>query len=354
MERFMSAETVRKSRNRATTVTRLLIMGSVAALALFIVLCLLTRTGNARVMLIAAMVCAVLAGWGVMAFWIFSVEPARAEASHLEGLAAETAQTREGRITLDPEGFRIPKSVRVLKARLDTGEETLSLNLNEKYGNRVPPDGSLVRVETAKKFIIGMETLEKAEEQAPRKQPSAWKKFRRGFWKLFPGAVIWTLVAVVVTGFVFTRITDTDPAHKITIFVDGEVTGEAELAARLERGLGEPIRMVQIHPFRYAMFGSETLKTADLYIVPDSESAQYTDWFAPEEESWSVFDPETGRSVAGAYIQYRAEGGNAEPWRMYPGAGSPHLEDGLTRRTAELLLTMETEKQETGSEKGNP
>jgi len=338
MERFMSAETVRKSRNRATTVTRLLIMAAVAAFALFIVLCLLTRTGNARVMLIAAMVCAVLSGWGVMAFWIFSVEPARAEASHLEGLAAETAQTREGRITLDPEGFRIPKSVRVLKARLDTGEETLSLNLNEKYGNRVPPDGSLVRVETAKKFIIGMETLEKAEEQAPRKQPSAWKKFRRGFWKLFPGAVIWTLVAVVVTGFVFTRITDTDPAHKITIYADCQIRNAAELAEKLEKGMGGAVKMVKVHPFSFAMFGSEQLKSADLYIVPDSRKNDYSEWLG-EDTGKVMADPDSGISVAGDYFQYNEK----EPsvFRLYNGLKSVHVEDGLAEKAAELLMTIE-------------
>ena len=114
MERFMSSETVRNSRNRANLMTRVLIAAAAAVLILFVVFCLLTRTGNARAMLIAAMICTVAGGWGVMAFWVFSVEPARAEANHLEGLAAETAQTREGRVTLDPEGFRIPKSVRVL------------------------------------------------------------------------------------------------------------------------------------------------------------------------------------------------------------------------------------------------
>ena len=79
MERFTSAEIVQESRNKAHLMTRILIVAAAAMLILFIALCLLTRTGNARTMLIIAMVCSVVGGWSVMAFWIFSVEPARAE-----------------------------------------------------------------------------------------------------------------------------------------------------------------------------------------------------------------------------------------------------------------------------------
>ena len=68
MERFMSAETVQESRNRANLMTRILNVAAAAMLILFIALCLLTRTGNARTMLIIAMVCSVVGGWSVMAF----------------------------------------------------------------------------------------------------------------------------------------------------------------------------------------------------------------------------------------------------------------------------------------------
>lgn len=341
MERFMSSETVRNSRNRANLMTRVLIAAAAAVLILFVVFCLLTRTGNARAMLIAAMICTVAGGWGVMAFWVFSVEPARAEANHLEGLAAETAQTREGRVTLDPEGFRIPKSVRVLKARLETGEETLSLNLNEKYGDWVPPDGSLVRVETAKKFIIGMETLEKAEERLPRKLPSALKKFRRGLGKFFPGAVIWTMVAVMLTGFVFTRITDTDPAHKITIYADCPISNAAELAEKLEKGMDGAVKMVKVHPFSFALFGSEQLKSADLYIVPDSRKGDYSEWLG-EDTGKVMADPDSGIAVAGDYFRYNEKEKEPSVFRLYRGLKSVHIEDGLAEKAAELLTTFGT------------
>ena len=102
--------------------------------------------------------------------------------------------------------------------------------------------------------------------------------------------------------------------------------------------------MVQIHPFRYAMFGSAALQGADLFIVPDSDKNQFADWFASESESFPVYDPETGISVAGTWILYSP----GDTYRLYLGAESPHLKDGLARRAAELLVSITgPEKEET-------
>ena len=343
MEQFAAPGAVQKRKSSAVHLTRLLIAAGAGALILFVVLCLLTRTGNARSMLIAAMISAVLCGWGILAFWLFTVEPARAEARHLEGLSEAETQVREGRMTLDPEDFRIPRSVRVLKVKLETDKETLSLNLNEKYRDRIPPDGSRVRVMTVRKFITGLEVLESAENPAPRKRPSAWRGIRRGIGRFFPGAVIWAIMAVILTGFVFTRITDTDPAHKITVYADCGVRNAAELAEKLEQGMGGAVRMVKVHPFSFAMFGTEQLKTADLYIVPDSRKADYAEWLG-DGMVGIMADPDSGRSAAGAYFLYSAEK-VPSVFRLYTGMHSVHLEDGLTEKAAELLLHMEEEKQ---------
>ena len=341
MELFWTPDLVQRSKNRARRNTRILAAAAAGMLILFTVMCLMTRTGNARVMLAAAMISMVLAGWGILAFWLFAAEPSRSEARHLEGLSEAGRQIREGRITLDPESFRIPKSVRVLKVKLETEEETLSLNLNEKYRKRVPPDGSHVRVQTARKFITGLETLESAQCSALRKQPPGWKKILRALGRFFPGAVIWTLLAVILTGFVFTRITDTDPAHKITIYADCRVEHAAELAEKLEKKLNGSVRMVKVHPFTFALFGTEQLKSADLYIVPDTRKAEYADWLG-EGEGLVMADPDTGLSVAGKYFQYNETEDKPSVFRMYCGGKSVHLEDGLARKTAELLLKVGT------------
>ena len=101
----------------------------------------------------------------------------------------------------------------------------------------------------------------------------------------------------------------------------------------------------QIRSFRYFMFGTEILKTGDLYIIPDSELEQYKDWIIQDAEGMIMFDPEAGISVAGEVFRYLQEGKEPEVFRLYTGAGSPHLQDGLARKAAEILLTDEAEKE---------
>ena len=346
METFLTEAAVRESVEKArcrTWVFRGLI---IFALGLFTVLCLLVRTGNARIMLYAAGGTAVLLGWAAIAWWMFALEPARAEEQHRTGLkAAGEPSVYEGVFTLREGSFRIPKSVRIYKVSLDTGEDTLSLNLAESLLEKAPADGSRVRVQTLRKFITGIEVLTPGPDAAPRRRPSRGKVVFRALARLFPAAVIWAMVAVMLTGFVFTRITDTDPAHKITVYVWCEVRNAPELAERLERELDGAVRMVKVHPFGYAMFGSEAIRTADLYIVPDSQKEEYRDWFAPEDgeaeaSGIPVYDPDTGMNVAGTYFLYAPEGVPPEPYRLYVGIASPHREDGLARRAVELLMAV--------------
>ena len=339
MERFLNEEAVRNSKARTRRYRRALRILAGLALAFFVLMCLLTRTGNAQTMLYLAMAGAVLSGWGIIALWLFGLEPARAEEKHLAGLAALEPETREGRFFLTGDSFRIPGSVRVRKARLETGEETLSLNVNEKLADRTPPDGSLVRAETARKFITGLEVLE-AGGQADRQKPSRWKAFTRGFGRFLLPAVLWTLTALVFTGFVFNQITDTAPKNKIVIYADCEIRNAPELAERLEKELGGAVRMVKIHPFSYAMFDTARLKQADLYIVPDSREETYCEWFAGED-ALTVRDPAAGTAAAADHFLYEPE----ETYRIRTGSASVHLEDGLARRAAELLAAM------TGGEK---
>ena len=161
---------------------------------------------------------------------------------------------------------------------------------------------------------------------------------------LIPALVLWLFFVVIFGSFIFYQITDTAPARKITLYMDGVMKGEARLAERLEEQIGEPIRMVKIHPFSYVMFGGDELQGADLFIIPDSDLEQFGEWTAPEEEIFIVYDPETGVSVAGDVFLYEAEGRKPETWRLYIGAGSVHLQDGLARKTAEIL--METGREE--------
>ncbi len=344
METFLTGQVVEESKRKARRRTWVFRGILLAGLGLFILLCLLTRTGNARIMLYLGWGVLLLCGWAATAWWMFLLEPARAEASHREGLLrAGEPEVREGTLQIDPESFRIPRSVRIRKAMLDTGEETLSLNLGESLWSRAPGNGARVRVQVARKFIVGMEVLSPGAETLRR--PSRVKKVARGLGRLFPAAVIWAMAALMLGGFVFNQITDTDGANKIAIYALCELRDAPELAEQLEAGLNGAVRMVKIHSFDYAMFGSEALRSADLYLLPDSRRSEYADWLAPEADGsvpdgLLLYDPETGAAVAARYFCYGEAGTAEEPWRLYLGAGSPHLEDGLARRAAELLAAV--------------
>lgn len=341
MERFLNEEAVQHSKARVRRNKRILCALTVAMLVSFVVLCLLTRTGNARAMLYLAMAETVLCGWGIIAFWLFSAEPSQAEEQHLAGLAQLEPETREGRLFMTESAFRIPRSVRIRKVRLETENESLSLNLNERLAHRMPPDGSRVRVETARKFITGVEVLETGSAQSAFRKPDRpGKRIFRAVGRFFLPAVLWAMLALVFTGFVFNQITDAAPADKIVIYADCEVNDAPPLAEKLENALGGAVRLVKIHPFSYAMFGSDRLKQADLYIVPDSHKEEYQEWFLPEA-GVTVYDPSSGAAVAPDVFCY-----SDEPYRLYPGSASVHREDGLARTTAELLIYMtKTEKE---------
>ena len=344
MERFLNEEAVQRSKARARRCRRMICVLAGLALAFFVLLCLLTRTGNAQTMLRLAIAGTVLSGWWIIALWLFALEPAQAEERHLTGLAAQEPETREGRFFLTGDSFRIPRSVRVRKARLETEAEALSLNVNEKLVRCMPPDGSTVRVEIARKFITGMEVLTSGTEQPARPAPSRLRGFFRGFGRFLLPAVLWAMLALVFTGFVFNQITDTAPADKIVIYADCEVRNAPELAEKLEKSLEGAVRMVKIHPFSYAMFDTARLRQADLYIIPDSRKEAYREWLLPED-GVPVADPAAGLAAAPDYFLYDP----AETYRIFPGSGSVHLEDGLAIRASELLIALTGDAKE-----GNP
>lgn len=323
-------------------------------LTVFVVLCLLTNTANAARMLRAALVSTVLLGWAGIAVYVCLLSPARAKLSHLEGLLGQAPALQEGRFFLTADSFQIPKSVRIRKVRLECGGESNILNLDEAWVSRAPADGTIVRVQTVRKFITGVEVLAPPEASDFREQrrSAPGKRFLRLFFRLFPLFVLWVILVPIFGGFVFARITDTDAAHKVTVYVDAELRDAAVLAARLEKAVSPPVRMVKVHPFTYALFGSDALKQADLYIVPASHAQEYRDWFAPLPEDLAsrsspenpngipVFDPSAGLNIAGSHILYTSASGNQEPFLLFFGRNSVHLNDHAALDVAEALLAL--------------
>ena len=169
-----------------------------------------------------------------------------------------------------------------------------------------------------------------------------------------PAYVVWLMLSVALWGWIFTRITDTAPEHKLVVFVDAYDVQDTALAVRLEEGKPDGIRMVQVHPFSYALFETEALLSADLYIVKESDAARYAEAFLPLTETasevWSLdgtcygllaYDAETGQGAATDLIAYWVEGAPKENYYLFFGAKSLHTGqlDDAAYRLAERLLT---------------
>ncbi len=176
----------------------------------------------------------------------------------------------------------------------------------------------------------------------------------RKFFSLIPALILWLMLSVLVWGFVFTRITDTDAAHKITLFIDTQVTDATGLAVKLEEGLGGNIKMVKVHPFTYAMLDGEQLKAADLFIIRADHMETYGDWLTPlpeeirEGDAWGVraYDAETQAGIAADFINYRPLGEPELDYYLCFGNRSRHnpsLEnavDNAALAAANLLLNL--------------
>lgn len=169
--------------------------------------------------------------------------------------------------------------------------------------------------------------------------------------------ILWLFLSFLLTGFIFTRLGDTDAAHKVTLFADVPDVRDVELAAVLEEDLPAPVRMIQVHPFSYAMFDSSTLLGADLYIIPESHAEAYSGSFravtgVPLDteggyyrggELWGikVWDAALGEGVATDYIRYPDE----DCWLFF-NAASGHLAsvsgegDDAALAVAQKLLSM--------------
>ena len=123
------------------------------------VLCFFVNTANARRMLFGVIGLATVSGWVFILLRQMVYLPAHAEANHIAGIIAEEAAEYEGVLRLSPGAFQIPRSIAVRRATLTNGEESVTLSIDAALARRLPPDGSLLRVQTVRKYITGYEVL---------------------------------------------------------------------------------------------------------------------------------------------------------------------------------------------------
>lgn len=168
------------------------------------------------------------------------------------------------------------------------------------------------------------------------------KKIMKGFFDLTPAMLLWLMLSVFLWGFVFNILTDADPEEKIVVFIDAPLAQEVQLAASLETDLIEPVTMVQVRAFEYAMMSSEEIERADIYIVPASQAQTYKDWFSPLPEALQgagevlaidgqpcgvrIYDALSGAGAAASHIGYAAPGQPQEDYYLFIGSRSLHVQ----------------------------
>ena len=172
--------------------------------------------------------------------------------------------------------------------------------------------------------------------------------------------VLWLLLSTVFWGWIFSAfVTDTKPEYKVVLYVDAAQCAGKELSLRLEDPMPQGMRMVQVHPFSYAMFDSDALLKADLFVVPASEIEEYVGAFSPlmvpfpspYGDPWTIdgmaygvkiHDAASGQGSGAVYVGYVPE----EDYYLFFGAESVHAAaltgrgDDAAMEVAARLLNM--------------
>lgn len=172
-----------------------------------------------------------------------------------------------------------------------------------------------------------------------------------------PLYLAWIVLSAIFWSWIFTLVTDVTPERKVTLFVSAVALEDRQLAAALEEEKPEGIRMIKVHPFSYAVFDEGNLLNADLYVVPESQAAEFLDAFAPIDPppgavvytvegvpyGIRIYDAATGKGAARSYIQYVPEGGIREDYYLFLGVHSLHIgkNDFAALQVAEYLLRLE-------------
>ncbi|MBO2517509.1 MAG: hypothetical protein CW338_09625 [Clostridiales bacterium] len=344
-----------------------------AALTACIMLCCLVNTKNAGVLAPVIIGVSAAGGCVCVCLYMHGIRPAKAMRTHAEGLKEAEKETLEGILLPERELFSIPKSVTVCRVRLQGDGETVhKLSIRADREQLLPAPGSLLRAETARRYITALEVLREGgaagETAAPAKEKRKKRerraaKLKRCLSPLMPMLLV-IILSAVLWGWIFTLITDTAADRKITLYTTASIADQTALSVQLEdwaRADGtENIRMAQAREFTYFMFGGDALAAGDLFIIRESELDDYIGWFVslPAEfrdlPGATYIDNGHGTPVGirlrtpddenGALKHLSLADGD---WYLFFGKESLHLEgnrdavDNCAADTARHLLNME-------------
>ena len=132
-----------------------------SALITCIILCTQVNTGNAERMLYLVISLFTVAGWIAILLLRLVCFPSAAVCRHMKSIIGGAEEELEGRLSLSPAVFQIPKGILARKVSLavEGEEETRKLNIDDRLVKKLPTDGTRVRVRTVRKFITAIEVL---------------------------------------------------------------------------------------------------------------------------------------------------------------------------------------------------
>ena len=157
MTEFYSKSAAERQSRRARQSRLAAYAAACVALAACVAMCFFVNTENAGRLLIAVITVSVLGGWAVILLTGLVSRPARAQASHAEGILGGTETVHEGVLTGIGEPFHIPKSIDTVKVRVNENGADTVYDLNTVFLPEMPAPGTRIRFRKTRRFITAAE-----------------------------------------------------------------------------------------------------------------------------------------------------------------------------------------------------
>ena len=159
MEALYTAAEADIIRRRARRLKAGMLAVALTGLAVCVGLCFGLTTANTDGRRLAVIAVSAAAGWTVILLRAVWFVPARAVYTHMDGvLSAGEREIFSGVLSVEKGAMHIPKSIWIRAVTLtgpDGRTETLSV-LADKAG-QLPPDGTPIRAETVRRYILAWE-----------------------------------------------------------------------------------------------------------------------------------------------------------------------------------------------------
>ena len=139
---------------------RLLWLLALAALAVCIILTILTDTRTLYRHLLACVCISVGAAWIIIYFGIYTVRDGGRELDHARHLEGEPRETVEGKVSLQKLKVRIRNSITLRKLRVETAEGPVSLSVHIDKAEQLRKAGPWLRLWVVHGYVVAYEVME--------------------------------------------------------------------------------------------------------------------------------------------------------------------------------------------------